>query len=157
HGKDASATRATLVVAVLQPREADVHVRGTGGEWRGKLTKTSTFTMFKELPAGGYDGDVASQGASPYPERVERRAGRSPVVTASFESAPGTLRLKVIPRTAGVWVDGVQMSADDPIALRVGKHEVRVAAEGYAQQRFPIEAHTGERVDRGVELVKLHG
>jgi len=58
---------------------------------------------------------------------------------------------------ADVFVDGVEMSADEPIALRVGAHELRVAREGFAEQQLHLEAHAGEQIEKSVELAPIRG
>jgi serine/threonine protein kinase len=150
--------RAMLVVAVLVPRDAEVHVRGAGGDHPDKLTSDKTAATFKGLPPGPYDIEVASEGVPPFKKRVELRSGDAEVVTAVFgESLAGQLRLKVTPENSSVWVDGAEMSADEPIALRVGKHDVRVAKSGFQEERFVVDMHSGEQIDKTIGLQALRG
>src|SRR5262249_22015414 len=129
------------------------------GEHHGKLAQGVPAATFKGLPPGPYEVDVISDGVSPFHKRVELRPGEAEVVTASFGESQGAaqLRLKVSPETASVWLDGVEMSTDEPIALRIGKHELRVFKDGYEEQHLALEARPGENLDRKVELHALRG
>jgi hypothetical protein len=152
------APRATLVVAMMVPRDAEVRVLGGGADQHGKLAQ-GVPAAFKGLAPGPYDVEVTSETMTPFRKHVELRAGDVEVVTASFtEMLSATLRLAVRPEGAGVWVDGVEMTAGgDVIALRVGRHEVRVARPGFVEQRFVLEARAGEPLVREIELRPVQG
>jgi serine/threonine protein kinase len=149
-------TPATLIVTVSVPRAAQVKVHGNNLDQTGRV-ELGVPAVFKNLKPGSFDVEVAADGAPPFRRTVQLGAGDTEVIPATLlgSDAPplASLRLDVKPAGATIWVDGIEFPLGEPIALRAGKHAIRVAKDNFAEQTVMIETRAGQQLEQHIELV----
>src|SRR5262249_34403856 len=130
---------------------------GMGGDYVSRASPDVPAT-FRRLTPGGYEITVTADGVAPFRKHVDLRPDDTEVIIASFgDSNSASLLLHVSPEGATVWLDGVELAADAPIPLRVGRHELRVGKEGFTEEKRLLDASAGAQLEQRIQLSPLRG